>query len=357
MRNPLSFVLSLLAAGLVASSVGAIGTDGGESDEQNDMSELEGTRDFDCDPSCDTCRDYIPSPLFCKSCPDGSPVTIMIESNDWGFCGDACPLCYDNLLPAESENTYWRGWPHESRSNCSDELALIPSPIPANGGECAWVQKATYLQCGCPQLPPLPTSSLVNDSSTNESPPPVKCTLCADGSEPLYPSKTVLFRGFAETTCSRLADAFAYPRLGYSVSDNILENGSHQCSVQQNLYYEECGCPKPEKHEDSCPLCWNGEPVMANYTSEKFVEYPWMTNTTMTCGEMEKLIPFDNFERDSYRCRRYNTIASELCGCGEVVTPAPTPFPSSSAVLMNGKAALHVLWSTAAISILLAIRV
>ena len=288
--------------------------------------------DFDCDPSCKTCRGYFANPIWCLTCADGSDVKIVLDN--FGFCGEPCPLCYDDLVPEEPGNTYWAGWPHETRGTCSADFVESPiiGQLPAADDACSWLQKMTYLQCDCPKLPPLPVPSTVDDT---EGKAPEKCPICADGTDPTKPDATLVFKGAANTSCSRLANAFAYPGLGMlGPGDSYLTRDSLECTMQQSYYYEECGCPKPEVNKNACTLCYDGAPVKAEYVNVTVTGRDFYLGDSQTCGEIEDEIPWEGHEKGSWYCENvYNDMGANECGCVPVPTLAPTPSPANSAII------------------------
>lgn len=197
-------------------------------------------RDYDCHPSCDTCRGSGISMNWCKSCEDGSPVTNMIPKDSqfydgFGFCGPQCPTCYDSATPSSPNSTYFGGWPSTLRIECGQENFTSGNgwPLSVNSNECIWTQAQAYRNCGCPEPPPL-----VFEGNG------VACTLCGDGSEPLNPSVIVRFQG-DDVTCTALAVSFAHPRLQTIGVSSVLAKGSIECYNSQLQYYLGCGCPEP----------------------------------------------------------------------------------------------------------------
>lgn len=303
----------------------------------------------DCHESCATCTaDAFGREDFCLTCADGSPVTTKSEEEDWGFCGSPCTLCYDNLDPAYPDNTYFRAsdWIEDGVSNCSSDVVMMPWLIKDSHDMCHWVQRNTYLQCGCPTLPLLLTSS--------NNPTPEPCKICADGSQPLNPNTTVVvdgtFAGSFETTCALLADAFSHPRLGAVSMSSPLTRESLECPAEQYKYYEKCGCPKPEVPKDGCTLCVDGAPVDSSYSSAIVMsEGRPVDSENSTCSEMEERAPFSGTEKDTWLCNDfYNSWGAESCGCA--------PVQVLSSLAFAGKNTVLIVWSIAVSTLLIAVH-
>ncbi len=120
--------------------------------------------------------------------------------------GEQCSLCYNSEKPSNPENNYLDPRLDANIHNCTDEYVIYwGDTIPASSVEdCSYAQTQTYLQCGCPSLPPLLTDS--------PTPPDDACTLCADGSDPQNPDASLTPSHTNQTswTCQALVNEFPY---------------------------------------------------------------------------------------------------------------------------------------------------
>mmetsp|Transcript_31500 Transcript_31500/g.62417 ORF Transcript_31500/g.62417 Transcript_31500/m.62417 type:complete len:272 (+) Transcript_31500:230-1045(+) len=208
---------------------------------------------------------------------------------------DECSLCAENAIPRFPNATYslTKKYCSEGQGNSADDF-----------DDCAFIQLVAFLDCGCPDPPPLLEVK--------------SCTLCSDGSDPSYP-EAVAEHGHvtgATATCEKIQRAFPYTSKSMPYLPEHSED-SWACASEQYRLRDTCGCPAMlEPHREGCTLCIDGsQPRDADAMLPGF---------NVSCSDAYTSVPFLQSKYGAYSdgCEKTQEVAVAACGCPVIPSTA-----------------------------------